>query len=116
MGMNVRLDGQVAVLSNFGRLMNDPRHFDAARDLHALLDEGTRAFVIDLSTLRTIGDAALGLLMTLTRLARQAGAEVVLANATPGVKTYLDEMRLDDYWDVFDDVDEAVRSFAPEPD
>ena len=29
MPMHSRSDGEVVVLSNFGRLMDDPRHFDA---------------------------------------------------------------------------------------
>ena len=52
--MNVRFEGDVTVLSNFGRLVNDPRHFDAARDLGMLLDEGHRLFVLDLDTLREV--------------------------------------------------------------
>jgi anti-sigma B factor antagonist len=111
MPMNVRFEGQAVVLSNFGRLMNDPRHFDAARDVQVLLDEGCRRFVLDLTTLREIGDTALGLLTTLTRLIRRAGGEAVLAGVSRGAGRTLDEMKMDDYWDVFTDVETAARSF-----
>jgi anti-sigma B factor antagonist len=107
MPINIWDDGDVTVLSNFGRLLNDPRHFDAGRDVRALLDEGRRRFVLDLSTLRELGDTALALLTTLTRQIRQAGGEAVLANVSRGAERYLDEMRMDSYWDVFDSVEEA---------
>ena len=43
------------VLSNFGRLLNDPRHFDASRDVREELEQGHRAFVLDLDGLRDLG-------------------------------------------------------------
>jgi anti-anti-sigma regulatory factor len=112
MPMNVRFERSAVVLSNFGRLMNDPRYFDAARDVQALLDEGWRWFVLDLTTLREIGDVALGLLTTITRRIRQAGGEAVLAGVSRGAGRYLEEMRMEDYWDVFPDVETAARSFG----
>ena len=111
MPVNIRFERNVAVLSNFGRLLNDPRHFDAARDVRLLLDEGRRHFVLDLSNLREVGDTALGLLTTLTRTIRQAGGEAVLAHVSQSTGRFLEAMRMDDYWDVFDGVAEAARSF-----
>src|SRR5437660_607068 len=101
MSVNVRLEGGAVVLSNFGRLMNDPRHVDAGRDVRDLLDQGHRAFVIELAGLREIGQAGLGLLTTLTRLVRKFDGEAVLARATPTVARELEEMRLDAYWEMF---------------
>ena len=110
MPMNVRIDGPVAVLSNFGRLFDDPRYIDASREVRRLIDEGMRRFVIDLTNLRDLSDTALGLLTTITRQIRQGDGEVVLAHITREVGTYLEEMRMDDYWDVHKTVDEAVRA------
>ena len=50
------------------------------------------------------------LLTTLTRQIRRRGGEVVLANLSRGVRDFVDEMQMDAFWDVFDDVDEA-RAF-----
>ena len=41
MPINVLFEGDVVVLSNFGRLLNDPRHFDAGGDVREELDKGT---------------------------------------------------------------------------
>jgi anti-sigma B factor antagonist len=108
MSMNVRFSGDVAILSNFGRLVNDPRHFDAARDVRELLDQGYRRFILEVGTVRETGSTVLGLLMTLTRLVRNHGGEAVLANVTPPMEKYIDSMQMDAYWDIFDDVEEAT--------
>ena len=108
MGINVRFSGDVAILSNFGRLINDPRHFDAARDVRELLDQGYRRFVLEVGTVRETGPTVLGLLMTLTRLVRNDGGEAALANVTPPMEKYLDSMQMDAYWDIFDDADEGI--------
>ena len=108
MALNVRFAGDVAILSNIARLMNDPRHFDAARDVRELLDQGCRRFVLEVGGVRETGSTVLGLLTTLTRQVRNAGGEAVLANVTPPMEKYLDEMRMDAYWDVFDEAEEAA--------
>ena len=52
MALNIRFDGDVAILSNFARLMNDPRYVDAARDVQDLLDQGYRQYIIELTGVR----------------------------------------------------------------
>jgi anti-sigma B factor antagonist len=107
MAINARIDDRVVVLSGFGRLMNDPKHFDASQTVRALLDEGHRAFVFDLTGLPDLGSSALGLLTTLTRLIRHYDGDAVVAHASHRVGVTLDEMRMDAYWETFDTVEEA---------
>jgi anti-sigma B factor antagonist len=108
MAIHVRFAGEVAVLSGISRLMNDPRHFDASRDVRDLLDQGSLRFVLELGGVRETGPTILGLLTTLTRMIRNSGGEVVLANLGSRVEAFLDEMRMDAYWDVFADAEMAV--------
>jgi anti-anti-sigma regulatory factor len=112
MAIHVRFDGEVAVLSGIARLMNDPRHFDSLRDIGDLLGQGYLRFVLELGNLRETGPTVLGLLTTLTRKIRQADGEAVLANVSPPMAKFLDEMRMDSYWDLFDDTEEAVAFLA----
>ncbi len=112
MAIHVRFEGEVAVLSGIARLMNDPRHFDAGRDVGELIDQGYLRFVLELGNVRETGPTVLGLLTTLTRTIRRASGEAVLANVSPPMEKFLDEMRMDAYWDVFDDVEEAVAFLA----
>jgi anti-anti-sigma factor len=111
MAVNIRFDGDVAILSNFARLMNDPKYVDAARDVQSLLDQGMRNFVVELAGVRETGSSFLGVLMTITREIRQQKGEAVLAHVSKEVKHYLNEMQLEEYWDFFDSVDEAIRFF-----
>ena len=111
MGLNIRFEGDVAILSNFARLMNDPRYVDAARDVERLLDEGVRNFVIELAGVRETGDSFLGVLMTISREIRRDKGEVVLAHCSREVENCIIMMQLDDYWDMFAMVDEAIRFF-----
>ncbi|MDG3007051.1 STAS domain-containing protein [Paludisphaera mucosa] len=107
MALNIRLDDDVTILSNFGRLMNDPKHVDAALDVQDRLDLGERAFIMEMNSVHETGAAFLGLLMTITRTIRKRGGDVVLARPSPAIRRLVDEMQMDDFWDVFDTVDEA---------
>ena len=107
-----RVDGDVAILSNIGGLLNDPRHFDAAREVRDLLDQGIRKFVVELADVRELGPTALGLLVTMTREVRRAGGQLVLARVARSVVDEIEAMRMDDYWDVADSVEEA-RDLLP---
>ncbi len=109
MPIHSRFVGEFAVLSGVGRLMNDPRHFDSIRDVRALLDQGVLGFVLEMGGVRETGSVLLGLLTTLTRMVRNEGGELVLANLSPPVEQFLDEMRMDAYWDVFEDAETAVK-------
>jgi anti-sigma B factor antagonist len=111
MPLNVRVDGDIAILSNLGRLMNDPRYVDASKDVKELLDRGHRRFIIELGGVRDTGSTIIGLLMTLTRQIRQQGGEAVLANLGPDMEKLIEKMQMDDFWDVFEDVETAREDF-----
>jgi anti-anti-sigma regulatory factor len=112
MTIHVRFEGEVAILGGIASLMNDPRHFDALRDVGDLLDRGILRFVLEMDHVRETGPTILGLLTTLTRKIRQADGEAVLSNLTRPMERFLVEMRMDDDWDVFDDAAEAIAFLA----
>ncbi len=115
MPVHLRVAGDVVVLSNFGRLMDDPRHFDAADDVRAMLGRGYRKFVLELRGVGTLGASGLGLLMTITREVRRAGGEAVLAQPSRGMVRLIGEMQLDEFWDSFESVDDALESLGRTP-
>lgn len=117
MVLSIRHDGDVTILGNFGRFMNNPRYVDAAREVDELLDLGERCFIMEMSGVRETGGGFLGVLMTMTREIRKAGGEVVMARVGGPVSAYLAEMHLDEHWDIFPTVDAARRFFQRhEPD
>src|SRR5262245_27711080 len=107
MALNVRIDDDVAVLSNFARLMNDPRYVDASRDVYELLDQGIRNFVIELVGIHDTGPSLMGILMTITREIRKSGGDAVIAHPSSAAEKYLAMMQVDDYWEIFPSVAEA---------
>jgi anti-anti-sigma factor len=111
MALNIRFEGPIAILSNFARLMNDPRYVDAARDVQELLDQGYQSYILELAGVRETGSSFLGVLMTITREIRQRGGEAVLARPSKDVEKYLTMMQMDEYWDIFGSVEEARRFF-----
>jgi hypothetical protein len=115
MPFHTRIDGDVAVLSNLGRMMNDPRYVDAGREVRGLLDRGYRHFVSELGGVRDVGPPLAGVLVTVTREVRRHGGEAVLARVSPDTARALESMRLDDYWDAFEGVEEAKAYFARRP-
>jgi anti-sigma B factor antagonist len=112
MAINIRVAGDLVVLSNFARLMNDPRHFDAAADVKAQLDQGHRNFALELRDVQSLGSSGVGLLITITRLIRQSGGDVVLVNPSRAMETLIEDMKLDTLWDVVRSVDEARSSLG----
>jgi anti-anti-sigma regulatory factor len=116
MPLNVRIEDNVVVLSNFNRLMNDPRYVDAGRDIQDLLEHGHHKFVLDLGGVLETGSSFLGLLMTITRRIQRRSGDVVLAPLSREMEEFLATMKMEDFWDVFSSVKDAIASFRKEPD
>lgn len=115
MPVQIRIDGDTVVLSNFGRLMDDPRHFDASKDVDEMLAQGFRNFVLDLRGVGELGPSGVGLLMTITRRVRQDRGDAVLASPSRTVDRLLEEWRLETFWETFENVDRAKASFDRRP-
>jgi anti-sigma B factor antagonist len=109
MPLNIRVDGDIVILSNFGRLMSDPRYVDASRDASDMVDQGFQKFILDLGGFRETGASFVGLLTTMTRRIRQQGGGAVLAHLSNDTERFINDMRMDDYWDIFTTVEEASR-------
>jgi anti-anti-sigma factor len=115
MAVNILINSDVVVLSNFNRIMNDPRYVDAGRDIEELLEQGHRQFVMDLGGVHETGSSFLGLLMTITRRIQRRGGDTVMAHLSRQMEEFLETMQMDGFWDVYPTVSEAVASFREEP-
>lgn len=115
MPLNVLIEDDVVVLSNFSRTMNDPRYVDAGHDVQKLLEEDYKKFVLDLGEVGEIGSSFVGLLMTITRRIQKRSGEVVLAHLSRRTTEMLETMQMEDFWDVFPSVKDAVAFFHADP-
>jgi anti-anti-sigma factor len=116
MPVNILIEDDVVVLSNFSRLMNDPRYVDAGQEIQDVLEQGYQKFILDLGNVRETGSSFLGLLMTITRRIQRRSGDVALAHLSREVEDLLETMQMEDFWDVFPSVKEAIDSFRQEPE
>ena len=112
MALNIRLDGDVAILSNFATADERPqiRRCRPRRPASCSIRECATSSS-SWPESRRPATSFLGVLMTITREIRRAGGEAVLAHPSRDVEKHLAMMQMDDYWDVFGTVDEAKEFF-----
>jgi anti-sigma B factor antagonist len=77
--------------------------------LHALLADDKSRLVVDLDDVGFLDSTALGVLVGVLKRARSEGGEVRIASTQPRVRKVFEITRLDSAFDLFDDVDGAVR-------
>jgi anti-sigma B factor antagonist len=75
----------------------------------ARLGEATDV-VVDLSSVEFIDSAGVGVLVALFKNARLRGGRARFCGLTPGVRGVLEIIRLDQIFEIFEDVEAAVRS------
>ena len=75
-----------------------------------MLEDGTRYFVFNLTSLSHMDSYGLGQLIATYLSVRDHGGDVKLVNPTPPVKEILRNTRLNTVLEVFDSDDEAINS------
>ncbi len=81
-----------------------------ADDLQPLVASAGARLAIDLSGLQQINSAGLSELISVVTRARLCGAHVVLVAPSPFVKQVFDLTRLDNWFEIVDDVADASRA------
>ena len=101
----------VAIFSLDGR-------FDASRahgmrdELLAAIDQGQGKVVVDLSRVTLVDSNGLTALVAGMKRARQNGGDVRLAGLPQNVRVIFELTRLDRAFELFDETETAVKSFA----
>jgi anti-anti-sigma factor len=83
-----------------------------AGELREVLDEATtrhRCVVLDLRTVRLLDSTAIGQLVRASSGARARGGRVCLAAPSAAIRSVLETLRMDDHFEIFPDVDAALR-------
>lgn len=106
---------EVTILRPIGRLEADEGD-DTLRDrLDGLIREGRVNVVLDLGRVTRLDSAAMGILVSKYLTTRRLGGRLKLTSPTEYTAHLLGITRLSTVFEVFDDVDEAVRSFDSHP-
>lgn len=109
--MQWEMKRDVVVVKPKDKLMGGPECDDAKQTLETFIKDGYKQLVMDFSELEWTNSAGIGSLISCYHMLRRHEGELKFANPTPKVKYYLSITKLDQVFQVFDSVDEAVESF-----
>lgn len=104
--------GGVSVLQLRGRVTLGEESNQLRTKLKDSLAEGKTRLVLDLAEVTYIDSAGLGTLVAGFTSAQNQGANLKLANLTTRFREQLNITKLVTVFDVYDSVDEAVKSFG----
>jgi len=107
--------GDVSVLVLSGELTLDDGDIAFGRYVDQMIEAGRRQFVIDLSGVNYIDSAGVGMLVAESKRVTQHGGAMRLARLTARSHHLLAMLKLKFVFEVYDDVDTAVRSFGWRP-
>ena len=105
----------VSVLVLSGELTLDDGDIAFGRYVDQMIEAGRRQFVIDLSGVNYIDSAGVGMLVAESKRVTQNGGAMRLARLTARSHHLLAMLKLKFVFEVYDDVDAAVRSFGWRP-
>lgn len=110
MKINEKQQGDVTVLVLSGDLIN------VKMEIHPyvkkLIEEGKKKVVVDLGKVKWFGSTALGSMMASYSSLKAAEGEMKkIANPSSKLQTLFYQMKLQEIFESFDSVDEAVESF-----
>ena len=101
----------VTVLTLGGRLTVDDGDLAFGRYVDELIRKGQVRIVVDLSNVSYIDSAGIGMMVAEFKAVRRAGGAMKLAQPTGRSDHLLGILKLKFVFEIFEDVDAAVRSF-----
>ena len=107
--------GDVSVLILSGELTLDDGDIAFGRYVDQMVEAGRRQFVIDLSGVTYIDSAGVGMLVAESKRVTQNGGAMRLARLTARSHHLLAMLKLKFVFEIYHDVDAAVRSFGWRP-
>lgn len=111
MNVHVKDSNNVAVIELKGKLEGGPISSVISKHLHDLLEKGKKNVVIDLGNVSYISSSGLGILISGLASMKNGGGILKLANISNKVEGLLSITKLNQIFEKFDTVDQAVESF-----
>ncbi len=106
------LKGGVVLLEVEGNIVGGPDAISLNDEVHKLVNGGTKRFIVDMKSVEHINSSGLGLLIASLNAVRQAGGDLKIANASPRVLDLLKITKLNQIFESFGSVDEAVKNLV----
>ena len=111
MKANARHHGKVTVLDLSGKITIGEGDIKLREAVHALLEEGRKNLVLNLSGVSYMDSAGIGELVACYKRAKEKGAAMKLLNPSGKVQDLLILTRLQEVFDIYRDEREALTSF-----
>jgi anti-sigma B factor antagonist len=111
MKMSQHETGNVTVLEPKGKIMIGAGDVKLRSSIEDALEGGNRNILVNLERVSKMDSSGLGELVAGYNAASEHGGTVKLANLPSALYNVLGATRLLSVFEVFDDIDEAVRSF-----
>ncbi len=111
MKSSVRQHGKVTVVDLSGKITIGDGDIKLREAVNALLDEGRKSIVLNLSSVSYMDSAGIGELVACFKRALEKGAKVKLVNPSGKVQDLLILTRLQEIFEIFRDEREALGSF-----
>jgi anti-sigma B factor antagonist len=107
-----RRRGDVTILVLGGEMLVDDGDVALRQRIHTLADQGQVKIVVDLAAVAHIDSAGVGMIVAKQKTVRDLGGDVKLLHLTERSQRLLALMKIAQIFEVFEDEDEAVRSFG----
>jgi anti-sigma B factor antagonist len=107
-----RRTGDVTVLALSGEMLVDDGDLALRQRIHELVDQGQVKILVDLAGVTHIDSAGVGMLVAKQKTVRERGGDVKLMHLTDRSQRLLALMKLASVFEVFENEDEALRSFS----
>ena len=104
--------GDIIVLTLSGQITLDDGDLAFGRHVDQLVAAGGRQIIVDLSAVTYIDSAGVGMLVAESQRVAAQGGSMRLAHLTARSHHLLAMLKLKMMFEIYDDVDAAVRSFA----
>ncbi len=102
--------GPVTVIALEGNLMGGPDASTLNSQLHALLGQGQKHVVLDLSGVGFINSSGLGLLIGSVNAMQSAGGSLKVAGASEKIRGIIKITKLERLFDMYSTVEEALAA------
>ncbi|HEY6905898.1 MAG TPA: STAS domain-containing protein [Ignavibacteriaceae bacterium] len=109
--MNIKEQYGTVILELKGKLVGGPISGRINSTLNNLLDQGKKKIVVDLSRVTGLNSSGMGTLISGYTMVKDSGGALKLANVTVKIQSLLSMTRLNQIFEIYNSVDEAVQSF-----
>jgi anti-sigma B factor antagonist len=84
---------------------------DLKKEFNTVIDSGKNKLIVNLSNVSYMDSSGLGILVAILKKSKQENGNMKLIKLTPGIKKIFDLTKLTKFFEIFEEEDEAVKSF-----